>query len=303
MAKLIKHVFRYGRRVLRVFRHHIDRFLLPRVSEIIVFQSYEAGFFSNFNCVMSYLASLDRFPNLQTIGVDWTIRRRYRSHFSFGQPEDGNIWIHFFEPLPFPPHRSILTHRMNRFLDYQITGKNATGLYRSGDAWRKRYHTAYTRYIHVRPEIERRVSEIYDTRMKGHCCLGLHIRHSLHKREQPDKRMPTIQDFIASANHFVKTQPRSTVVFLATDTAEVVNQVTEAVRAPVVIQPDVTRASADSKKQLHIGNPNPALKLGQDVLVDGLLLARCDALIHVTSNVATAVGYMNPDIEMIYCTP
>ena len=45
----------------------------------------------------------------------------------------------------------------------------------------------------------------------------------------------------------------------------------------------------------------PSVALAEQALVDTLLLARCDAFVHVTSNLATAVGYMNPHSRMVYC--
>jgi hypothetical protein len=60
------------------------------------------------------------------------------------------------------------------------------------------------------------------------------------------------------------------------------------------------RASTLASGQLHHGNEAPTTKLGEQVLIDCLLLARCDVLLHVTSNLATAVGYINPELRMIY---
>ena len=46
----------------------------------------------------------------------------------------------------------------------------------------------------------------------------------------------------------------------------------------------------------------PCTALGEQALIDALLLARCDVLLHTTSNLATAVGDMNR-LRMIYCEP
>jgi len=37
-----------------------------------------------------------------------------------------------------------------------------------------------------------------------------------------------------------------------------------------------------------------------DVLIDGLLLAECKAVLHQSSNVSTAVSFINPTVEMIH---
>jgi hypothetical protein len=43
-------------------------------------------------------------------------------------------------------------------------------------------------------------------------------------------------------------------------------------------------------------------KMAEEVIRDAYILARCNSLLHVTSNISTAVAYMNPDLEMVYCT-
>ena len=61
----------------------------------------------------------------------------------------------------------------------------------------------------------------------------------------------------------------------------------------------VTR-SQDHGKEIHSDSRIPANNLAKDVLLDCLLLAKADKFIHVTSNIATAVAYINPDLELIY---
>jgi hypothetical protein len=41
--------------------------------------------------------------------------------------------------------------------------------------------------------------------------------------------------------------------------------------------------------------------MAEDVLVDAYLLSKGSHFIHITSNIATAVAYMNPRIAMHYC--
>lgn len=41
------------------------------------------------------------------------------------------------------------------------------------------------------------------------------------------------------------------------------------------------------------------IKLGEDVLVDVLAISKCCKFIHTLSNLALAVSYINPNIEML----
>ena len=78
-------------------------------------------------------------------------------------------------------------------------------------------------------------------------------------------------------------------------------RVAAAFGAALVLQPQVARAAEDAPDQRHHSATDAALRLGEEVLIDCLLLSRCDALLHVTSNIATTAGYINPRLKMLYC--
>ena len=42
--------------------------------------------------------------------------------------------------------------------------------------------------------------------------------------------------------------------------------------------------------------------MAREVVRDAWLMAKCDVLLHVVSNVSTAVSYTNPDVEMVFCS-
>ena len=89
------------------------------------------------------------------------------------------------------------------------------------------------------------------------------------------------------------------VIFLATDSDDMIQAMRDEFGPAVVYQTDVLRTPAGEDEQLHFFRRED-VRFGQDVLSDGLLLAACDRLIHVTSNVATAVALFNPDLDLHY---
>lgn len=97
---------------------------------------------------------------------------------------------------------------------------------------------------------------------------------------------------------------KKTIIFLATDVEKAVSGFKNIFGDKVIVQPNVARSTChgkDEKDHRWYSNPNPQLKDGEDILVDCLLLARCNVFTHVTSNIATAVGYINKDTKMVYC--
>ena len=135
--------------------------------------------------------------------------------------------------------------------------------------------------------------------MDGHFCVGVHWRHSDHDHENLFP-IPRPDVFIARAKKLLPGD-RSWRVCLATDTETAVSAFEAAFGDRLVVQQGAARAESTTRMQLHDDRENPSTDHGEAVLVDCLLLARCDVLLHVTSNVATAAGYINPDMKMVYC--
>ncbi|MDR3550121.1 MAG: hypothetical protein P4L31_01810, partial [Candidatus Babeliales bacterium] len=55
---------------------------------------------------------------------------------------------------------------------------------------------------------------------------------------------------------------------------------------------------SDNGNPLHFRKPSPG-QLGQDVLIEALLLSRCNALVHTYSNVSTGALYFNPTAKHV----
>ncbi len=278
---------------------------LPR--SLIITPHYLGGFFSNFNLVMNHLVCSLDLDRIRAIEVDWRVdasmlgRPDRECHFCFGLPEDGNLWERLFFPLPFVPRWYYQKIRTNRYRDYALTGEEAYHLYRGDPAWRQTYHRAYQRFIRPRPPIEARAAEIDSKVPRQKYRVGAHVRHEGHSYELPGGESPALGQYFRAIESLCDESGDDYVVFLATDVEAVVEAFSERFGARLVVQAGVTRQPTHDDPELHVDHPHPDIKLAEDVLIDALLLARCDALVHVTSNVATAVGYMNPGIRMVYC--
>ena len=263
----------------------------------LVIRNRDSGFFSNFNAVVDCLVHRVGRAGVAAVRVDWRAPERH-SQFPYGTEADGNLWDAFFEPLSFPsfPARTVET---DTFMNFAMTGRNAYGFYKLRRGWRQQYHRAYSKYVRPKSRILDKVERIHWSGLDGHYCVGAHWRHSDHDSENLF-RIPDPEVFIARLRKLLPGD-RSWRVFLATDNQAAVSAFEGAFGDRLVVQPGVSRAEGRSETQFHHGHSDPSTALGEEVLVDCLLLARCDALLHVTTNIATAVGYINPDLKMIYC--
>ena len=256
--------------------------------------------------------------------------------FCYGSESDGNLFTKIFLPIPDMPvsvddyqNADFLRTNVIYFDDFNqkneplLTYVNARELYRMPEfpEWRRRYGRFYRKYFRVNDNIQTKIDEVVLEEFGSDYVVGVHIKHPSHAIEQPGGFMPGVSEFIRKIIDVVQEKElNSFKIFLATDQDAVVCTLTSVFGDRVISRSSVVRTtleddlryrSLERTEQMREGHqiqnllasdPNRwSIKLAEDVLVDAHLLARCNVFIHVTSNIATAVSYINPDIEMVYC--
>jgi hypothetical protein len=267
--------------------------------------------------------------------------RSYRSvvnpmSFCYGTEEDGNIFTKLFLPIPHMPLNlsdynddlflksdTVFLDDFNEKNEPLLTYIHARELYRSVDfhEWRGRYGRIYKKYFRITDTIKTQIEAMVFENFKSTYVIGVHIKHPSHAIEQPNSLMPVDSDFIRKIHQVIKDKELASYkIFLATDQDSVVENLMTEFGNRLIYRKDVARTSFDDdvkykslskEDQMREGHQIQnllasdssrwSLKLAEDVIIDAHLLASCDAFIHVTSNIATAVSYINPEIEMIYC--
>jgi hypothetical protein len=263
----------------------------------LVLTACDAGFFSHLNRVINHLHhSLGR-DGCSAIRVDWRAGAEM-PFFVYGTPEDGELWQRFFEPLAFPSMP--LEERTTwEYADLSITGLHAYEMYKQGSRWRTAYGCAFSDHVRVRDELRRAASELWRDGGADEQSVGVHFRHPGHGHECP-RPIPPVEDFIERTRGLLRRRRGGSVV-LATDVHEAVEKFQSAFGDRLLVQPGVARAHA---RGFHADrNVEPSVALGEQALIDALLLARCEVMLHTVSNLPTAVGYMNPGLRMVYCEP
>ena len=316
----------------------------PDTRKVVVIGN-DGGFFSVLNRFVSYLTwTLSENPT-SVVLPDWSIasmQKHWRTEkftsFCYGRPEDGNIWLKLFKPLPFPEvgevdyndaaalnANSELKDDYNEENEPWLTYVHPYKLYRSPgfQRWRHWYHLYFSAYVHLRDDLQRRIDSIYAAQLKGYRVVSAHIRHPSHGIEQPGARMPTVDlycEMIREIQGREGLNANNSRVFLATDQDSVVDRLraefgnmlvyaTEAARTSKAADAHFQGLSEKEKMRegfqiQHITAANPknwSVTMAEEVLIDTFLLAKGEYFVHVTSNIATAVSYINPRIKMIYC--
>ena len=332
--------------VRAVVREHLgaraDR--LGHVNRVVQL-AHDGGFFSVFNAFISHVVWQQREDRCHAVLPDWDLRRMMQHQdkqtmvsFCYGQPEDGNIWCHLFQP-PFgfsdaelndPAalyRRAVLPEFVhNERCEPQMTYVHAYKLYNSRpfDAWRRQYHAAFARHIQLRPQLQAEIDAFATQHFVGRFVIGAHVRHPSHTIEQPGAVIAHEDAYIARIRQELAKRTFGEdgwTVFLATDQDRVVDRFRAEFGDRCACMADVRRTRAaedaafDSLTEAEKSQDGHQLQhlvaadrtawsvdMAKEVVRDAWLMARCNVLLHVVSNVSTAVSYMNPDVEMVFCS-
>lgn len=256
------------------------------------------GLFANYLQVLQILRRLRPDGRAR---VDWTLTGD-ETGFRYGEIGD-NVWSHLFSlrgPQPEGP-----CGQPNRLLD--LTFWRAGKDYLKGDALqqqRSEYNKVITDWVQItNARVLAETERYYEQFMRGRFCVGVHRRvvNNGTLFLQASRKMPSMQAVIerAAAEMQASCDP-SAVVVLATDDHDAVAQFREAFGDRLVVRDEVQRTT-ESAVEVHWQDWHKlSLVDAEDPLIDALLLAKCDVLLHVSSSVSTAVSFMNADLRLVH---
>lgn len=231
----------------------------------------QAGLFSHLNFVITHMDT----HGGTDFHVDWI------EGLPYAEPSRGNLFEHLFQQ---PAERRADDTSCAAWPHYRYTGSAAWQLYHGDECWRRSLNSCWMR-LKVRSEILAEVEAIrigWPERV-----VGMHVRNLNIGNECPGGASPTLDDYHQAI--WNSEDP----VFLATDNDEAVAFFQERL-GPRLITRKISR-SPDMRTELHL-TTRQGFKDARDCLVDALLLASCQHLVHSVSNIATAVLYMNPEL-------
>jgi hypothetical protein len=235
-----------------------------------------------------------------SVHVDWVLDGSEQG-FRYGQVGE-DVWTGLFRPLDAQPH-----HRCFRavgMVDYTLWG---TGKDYLKGRMLKRHRDVYNQTLVnwveiVNPRVLEEVRRIYDRSLNGRLCIGIHRRvgNPLVSNLQGDGAVPSIERFVECARAQVRSCAATDwAVFLATDDADAVPLLRQEFGQRLVVRDQVRRTTAD-EAEVHFSDWGElSLADAEDVLIDTLLLARCDVLLHASSSVSTMAGLLNPTLCLV----
>ena len=287
---------RPGRLVTSAFMQE----LAVRSANEIVIRHHDNGFFANFLAVIDVLAV--RSPG-SLVCVDWTLTGT-EEYFPYGEV-GSNVWNRLFEPLAPASllHDPLVVERRLTPLSENI-GRDMLQYSARWESYRRQRAQVVEQYVRLTNQRCLREIEAVRQRLAGKHVIAVHRRtpSSAVAGNQLDGHIPSLQDFIAATRQArQRAGDQETIVFVATDDAHAADAYRSAFGDEVVVRDDVTRVvQNEAEVEVHTRPFDEVLfKDAEDVVIDTWCLALCDDLLHISSNIATAASYLNPDLNLV----
>jgi hypothetical protein len=240
-----------------------------------------AGFFSNFLGMLNIISWCD--INKKIPVIYWNEDCLYWENDGYNN-NTTNAWEYYFEPVSqlkyvegdniykkyFAPDGSGIKYSSFTcadILSYKLWGNQLI-----------------KKYIQIKPQVQKKIDNFYKTHFKNKKIIGIHLRGT-DKYSEVKPINPDLIFDIANTYH-------DHSFFVATDEQKLLDLAKTKLNGPIIYY-DAERSN--SNKPLHT-RTNKA-KLGEDVLIEVILLSKCKKLIHTCSNVSCAVLFFNPNLE------
>ena len=149
------------------------------------------------------------------------------------------------------------------------------------------YDNLIAPFIKIKLPIKNKISDFYAKNIKNKKTIGIHLRGNHLGKEV----LPIDLSFIfAEANKYAG---KNIQFFITTDQEPLLEKAKKELKGKVIYYP--------CERFEKTTSPYPGVKhspqLGENVLIETVLLSYCDHLIHTLSNVSTAVLYFNPALQ------
>jgi hypothetical protein len=238
-----------------------------------------------------------------SVHVDWMLAGT-EIGFRYGEV-GGDVWSRLFRTLG--SRSSETAHRADSRIDFAFwgTGKDHLTGKRLQDQ-RNAYHSAVLNRLKIiNWRVLDEVRRIQEQFLEGRFCVGIHRRvgNAMVANLQGKGYVPSLELFVKTVESMLSVLSKEGIsdyaVFLATDDAEAVDAFRCAFGPRLTVRDDVQRTTSDTA-EVHFRDWDLlSIADAEDVLIDALLLSKCNVLVHAASSVSTVAAIMNPSLVLV----
>ncbi len=270
----------------KLLKHQIKNINLKRNSNKYVIGPWPGGLGVNIHSVLNHLVHCELNNKIPV--VYWGSNSFYYNSTGFNGAR--NVWEYYFEPTS-----NLTYHASDRIHSFQEKDFGKFSYYDTSQEKRDKANELFKKYIKIKPVIEHKVDQFYDLQMAGKKTIGIHLRGT---DKVTENKLVTPETIIEEA---LKYADEETQFLIASDEQKLLNKMIELLNGKKVIYYECYRSQDGSPLHIHRGKPSYA-QLGEDVIVEMSLLARCDMFIRTLSSISAIVLYLNPKLNYVLLT-
>ena len=262
-----------------------------------------AGFFSNLNCVIGELALAERLGMIPVVDF-----QNFPTPYREAAPIHGttNDWEYYFQPVSsfsleevyHSAHVAVSAgfHLREAFLERPVEGGAAGGQSRIFPATQGEYRRFCSKWIVPRREIVEEV-ESFAEQFQGRRVLGVHFRGTDMNVTVGHRFGPTYRQVHERIEQAL-SELNANRLFLMSDNAEIICQL-ESQYGDRLLRTEAFRSSGKAKLHGLSQRPLHQYLLGREVLVDTMILERCQRLVCSPSNIGLHAARISPTFEKV----
>lgn len=143
------------------------------------------------------------------------------------------------------------------------------------------------KFVHIKPNVQGLVDDFWHKNMAGKKTIGIHLRG----RHLWGEVLPVPTHYLLKEAN--KYSALGYQFFIATDQKDLLSEAKKGLDGKVIFY-DFPRAD-ETTSPFKPGQLSP--EQGLEVLIEALLLSKCDHFIHTLSQLSTTVLYFNPELD------
>lgn len=259
----------------------------PKKIFYIIQRSPGGGLFSNLNFVIHHLLICHKLNFIPAIDME-NFLTKYNSKKKFNKTY--NSWEYFFLPVSnfrlkeiYQSKRVIITDSKTRNVEYFDSFQNLN----------KFHHKIFKKYIKINKKITKKYIKFKKKLFKDYKILGVHFRGSDMKYQERHPFPPTLKQIIIKINENL-SKYKYDKIFLVTEEKNYFDKLKKIYKDKLIYYTSYRSKKTDifdSFRTCH------RAKLGEENLIDMLLLKDVDRIICSRSHLSDASLYFNPSLK------
>lgn len=244
-----------------------------------------AGMFATCNLVLGHLYLFDigcYNKDIDGLKVDFGKKGNY-----YDPKRGSNWWRYYFEPLE-------IKNSIKSKLKVTSPDQNRNAWDKRKTLSREQANALIKKYIKIRPSIKKNVKEFAREKFKDYFMIGVHYRGT-DKAKEADP--VSYDDALEVIEEYIDTLPKKTKfkIFIATDEVGFLEYMKSCYPKRIIA---IEAFRSENSDPVHHSD-NDSYLLGEQAIMDSLLLSKCDVLIRTSSSLSLWSTYFNPKVPVI----